>query len=214
MDVLKLRLSARTVTGKKVKRLRRGGVVPVHVYGAGIEPLPLQIEAQVLRRTLPRVGTNIPLSVEIEGREGANTCFVRDVQRHPVTEDVLHVDFMRVDVTRRIHADVPIVLVGEAPAVRRLGGTLLQPLQSLPVESLPMKIPAAIRMDISILEDFDQAIHVGDVPVDPDVTILADPDVLIARVIQPRIEVAEVGEAAEALEADVPEAQVVPEAQA
>ena len=116
MDVLSLRLSRRVLTRKKVKTLRRRGVVPVHVYGTKATPIALQVEAPILRRILPRVGTNIPLSVEIEGQEGSSICFVREIQRHPVTEDLLHVDFMRVDVSQTIRSEVPVLFEHGNPA--------------------------------------------------------------------------------------------------
>ena len=191
MDVISLKLSPRAVMGKKVKRLRRQGEVPVHLYGRDIQPGSFQIDAQVLRRILPRVGTNVPLSVEIEGQDGDNICFVREVQRHPVTEDVLHVDFMRVDVSRVVRAEVPIVLVGTSPAVRRLSGTLLQALQSILVESLPMNVPPSVQADISALDDFEKAIYVRDLAINPGVTLLTDVDELITRVSPPRIELAD-----------------------
>ena len=82
MDVPTLKLSPRSVTGKKVKTLRRAGLVPVHVYGRDAPPLSLQVDAQVLRRLLPRVGANIPLSVEVEDQEGEDICFVREAPFH------------------------------------------------------------------------------------------------------------------------------------
>ena len=191
MDVLSLKLSPRTVMGKKVKQLRRQGIVPVHLYGTDLAALALQIEARVLGRMLPRVGTNVPLSIEVEGQEGSDICFVRDVQRHPVTEDVLHVDFMRVDVTQTIRAEVPVVVEGTAPAVRLMGGTLLQPQLTILVESLPMNIPVAFHIDVSELDDFEKSIYVRDVTVDPSVNILVGPDELLARVSPPRIEAEE-----------------------
>lgn len=200
MDVLSLKLEPRSVTGKKVKALRRNGVVPVHVYGKGTEPMALQVESQVLQRMLTRVGTNVPLSVEIEGRKGENLCFVREVQRHPVTENLLHVDFMSVDVTQTVRAEVPLVLVGSPPAVRELGGTLLQPLQSLLVESLPMNVPASFEVDVNGLENFEMGIFVRDLEVGTGVSMVTDPDELVARVGAPRIEVEEVAEEEEELE--------------
>ena len=191
MDVVTLKLSPRSVTGKKVKRLRREGAVPVHVYGRGIESMALQTEANVLRRVLPQVGTNIPLSLELDGETGENICFVREVQRHPVTEDVLHVDFLRVDVSRAIQAEVPIALTGAAPAVRELGGTLLQPLLSLLVEALPMNVPASLEVDVSELDDFEKGVYVRDIALASTVTLITDSDDLIARVAPPRIEVEE-----------------------
>ena len=197
MDAVKVKLSSRTVIGKKVKTLRRKGIVPVHVYGSGVEPMSLQTDAQVLRRLLPQVGTNIPLSVEIEGNKGENICFVREVQRHPVTEDVLHVDFLRVDVAQTIQAEVPIVFVGEAPAARQMGGTLLQSLQSVLVEGLPMNIPPLVEIDVSGLGDFEKSIYISDLEIAADVTLITDTEELIARVSPPRVEVEEVVEEGE-----------------
>jgi len=191
MDVVTLKLSLRSVTGKKVKQLRRDGMVPVHVYGRGVESQALQAETQVLGRVLPRVGTNIPLSLELDGDKGENICFVREVQRHPVTEDVLHVDFLRVDVSRAIQTEVPITLAGTPPAVRELGGTLLQPLLSLLVEALPMNVPPSLELDVSDLDDFEKGVYVRDIELDATVTLITDPDELVARVSQPRIEVEE-----------------------
>ena len=188
MDVVTLKLSPRSVTGKKVKELRKSGQVPVHLYGRGIESQALQAEAHVLRRVLPQVGTNIPLSLELDA-EGENICFVREIQRHPVTEEVLHVDFLRVDVSRAIQAEVPIALSGSSPAVRELGGTLLQPLLSLLVEALPMDVPASLQVDVSQLDDFEKGIFVRDIELDPGVTLVSDPDEMVARVSPPRLEV-------------------------
>ena len=192
MDVQSLKLQPRAVIGKKVKALRRQGIVPVHMYGKGTEPLALQVENQVLQRVLTIAGTNIPLSVEVDGEEGDSLCFVREVQRHPVTEGLLHVDFMSVDVTETVQAEVPIVISGNAPAVLEMGGTLLQPLQSLLVESLPMNIPPSFEVNVSQLDDFEKGIFVRDVASAAEVTMVTDPDELIARVSAPRIEVDEV----------------------
>ncbi len=189
MDVVTLKLSPRSVTGKEVKRLRKSGQVPVHLYGRGIESQALQAEAHVLRRVLPQVGTNIPLSLELDGDEGESICFVREIQRHPVTEEVLHVDFLRVDVSRAIQAEVPIALTGSSPAVRDLGGTLLQPLLSLLVEALPMDVPASLQVDVSQLDDFEKGVFVRDIELGPAVTLINDPDEMVARVSPPRLEV-------------------------
>ena len=100
----------------------------MHVYGTNEAPQSLQGDIRVLNRLIPQIGTNIPVSVEVEGSD--SICFVREVQRHPVTEDLLHVDFIRVDVSQVTQAEVPVLLVGEAPATRQ-GGTLLLQLQTI-----------------------------------------------------------------------------------
>ena len=187
METVRIKLDPRTVIGKKVKRLRREGYVPVHVYGAGGEASVHQVEEQVLDRVLPQVGTNVPLMVQTEGRD-EDVCFVREVQRHPVFENVLHVDFLRVDVSRTIQSEVPVVITGVAPAVVNMGGTLLQPLQSIQVESLPLDVPGSFAVDVTELDDFEKAVYVRDIAVPVAVTVLTDPDDLLARVGAPRIE--------------------------
>ena len=192
MDVHSVKLSPRTQIGKKVSVLRRQGFVPVHVYGADIESAALQVEDKTLVRLLAQVGTNVPISVEYDGGDQKNICFVREVQRHPVTEEIIHVDFLRVDVSQKISAEVPVILDGTAPGVAQLGGVLLQNLQSLLVEALPMEMPSAFHVDITLLEDFEKTIVVGDVAATGDVTLLNDPEEMIARVAPPRIEVVEI----------------------
>ena len=188
MDVQTLNLDHRSITGKKVRQLRRQGVIPVHLYGADIEPVNLQVDDRTLNRMLLQVGTNVPVSLEFEGQEMENICFVREVQRNPVTEEVIHVDFLRVDVTKTISAEVPLSLVGTAPAVSQMAGTLLQNIQSLSIEALPMDMPAEIPVDVSVLVDFDASLVVSDVDVPGNVTVLNDPEDAIARVAPPRLE--------------------------
>ena len=199
MDVPTLKLDQRTLLGKKVRRLRRQGVIPVHVYGSGIEPANLQVDDRTLNRLLLQVGSNIPVSVEYEGQNEESICFVREIQRHPVNETVIHVDFLRVDVTQTVAAEVPVTLFGSSPAVTQMAGTLLQNIQSLSIEALPMNMPAEITVDISTLIDFDATLVVGDVEVPGNATVLNDPEDVIVRVAPPRLEV-EVEEEGEELE--------------
>ena len=188
MDAHTLKLERREVTGKKVKRLRRAGIIPAHVYGADIQPASLQADERELNRLLPQVGANIPVSVEYDGQDGENICFVREVQRHPVSDEVIHVDFMRVDVTRAVSAEVPLALVGTSAAVSQMAGTLLQSLQTLLIEALPMNMPAEIPVDISVLSELDSSLSVRDITVPGDVSVLNDPDDAVLRVAAPRLE--------------------------
>ena len=188
METPTVTLSPRMVTGKKVRFLRREGMVPVHFYGRGVDSLALQVEAATLRRVITSAGRNVPVRVSIDGRDGEEICFIRDAQRHPVSEDLLHVDFYRVDVDRVVRAEVPVIMDGEAPAVRNLGGVLLQPFNSLEVEALPLDMPAAFHVDVSELEDFEAAVRIGDISITGEVTILRGDQEVIARVAPPRIE--------------------------
>ncbi len=189
MDVATVKLDRRTVTGKKVRQLRRQGLIPVHVYGAGIKPANLQVDDRTLNRLLLQIGSNIPVSVVYEDQDEENICFVREVQRNPVTESVIHVDFLKVDVSRTVSTEVPLAIIGIAPAVTQMAGTLLQNVQSLLIEALPMDMPAEVPLDVSGLVDFDASVAVRDVQVPGNVIVLNNPDDVIARVAPPRLEV-------------------------
>jgi len=188
MDGLSLTVLPRAITGKKVSTLRRDGITPVHLYGSGIESQSLQADTAIIGKVITQAGTNVPINVVIEGQDSENICFVREVQFHPVTERLVHVDFIKVDVTKTIRADVPINIEGLAPAVRNLGGTLLQPLQSVTVEALPMDIPISYTLHADILVDFETNLYVRDLEISDTVEIINDDDDLVAGVVAPRIE--------------------------
>ena len=181
-------LSARQVFGKKVKALRREGFVPVHYYGSGIESQSLQASGPTLRKVVTEAGANIPVEVVVEGGTEGDICFVREVQWHPVNGSLLHVDFMHVDITERVTAEVPVVLTGQSEAVRELGGVIIQPFQTLPVDALPLNMPESITVDITPLQEFGDAVRVGDIEVEEGIEILRDDDDLLVTVQQPRIE--------------------------
>ena len=188
MDGLSLTVLPREITGKKVSTLRRDGITPVHLYGSGIESQALQADTAIIGKVITQAGTNVPINVVIEGQDSENICFVREVQFHPVTERLVHVDFIKVDVTKTIRADVPIAIEGIAPAVRNLGGTLLQPLQSVTVEALPMDIPISYTLQADMLVDFETNLYVRDLEISESVEIINDDDDLVAGVVAPRIE--------------------------
>ena len=188
MDGLSLTVLPREITGKKVSTLRRDGITPVHLYGSGIDSQSLQADTATIGKVITQAGTNVPVNIVIEGQNSENICFVREVQFHPVTERLVHVDFIRVDVTKTIRADVPIHVDGLAPAVRNLGGTLLQPLQSVTVEALPMDIPIVYTLQADSLVDFDTNLYVRDLDISDTVEIINDDDELVAGVVAPRIE--------------------------
>ena len=188
---LTLELEPRTVVGKQVRQLRRQGITPTHLYGMGIEPLNVQADSAAVQRIAVQAGGNIPISVTVKGHQKPYFAFIREVQRHPLTEAILHVDFYQVTMTEVMQAEVPIYLVGEAPAVRMLSGVLFQALHSFRVECLPLDVPQYVELDIAQLDDFEKALHVSDITVGDKVTVLNAPDEVIARVNAPRVAVGE-----------------------
>ena len=200
MENLILAVEKRTIVGKKVSSLRREGVTPLHLYGSGIVSQSLQCDTAVVGKLINQAGTNIPITLTVEGDTGENVCFVREVQYHPVTDRLVHVDFMKVDVNRVVRAQVPIAITGLSPAVRHMGGTLLQPLQTVTVEALPMNIPPSYSLDAELIIDFDTNLFVSDLESIDGVSIINDEGELVAGVVAPRIEAEleiEVGEGEE-----------------
>jgi large subunit ribosomal protein L25 len=203
MDSLTLEAEPRVVTGRKVAELRRMGITPIHIYGKGIESSSLQADSPSLQKVVVRAGGSVPVTLTVKGSTGSHLAFIREVQRHPMTEAILHVDFYQVSLAETMRAQVPIYLVGEAPAVRLHEGVVMQALHSLEVECLPLDVPQSVEVDISGLEDFEMAVHVYDVSFADSVTIITDSSDLIARVNPPRVVVEDIVPKAEGEEAEI-----------
>ena len=188
MNNLNLSVSKREVTGKKVSELRNSGLTPVHMYGPEIESSSLECDAAILDRVINDAGNNIPVTVDVENGAQGNLCFIREVQYHPVTNKVLHVDFMKVQEGRPVRAQVPVSVEGTSPAVRTMGGTLLQPLQTLTVEALPLEIPEIIILEAELLIDFETNLYVSDIELGDNVSIINETSEMVASVVAPRVE--------------------------
>ena len=201
MPDLELQVLPREVLGKKVKVLRRQGMTPANIYGHGVESRAVQAETSVLVHLLRTAGRNAIISLQVQGEGAPRPVMVRAAQRNPVTDRLLHIDFYQVSLTEKMRAEVPVILVGTAPAVTDLDGVLLQGLDSVSVEALPGDIPAHLEVDVSRLEQFDDSIHVRDLVLGPNVTLLTDLEPVIAKVAAPRL-VAELEAEAAAAEAE------------
>lgn len=207
MEREELKTSRREINGKKVRFLRREGLTPANLYGPGIESVPLQADTAVVKRMLYKVGRNALVSLRIDGDKKSRMVMVRDIQRDPLNGSLLHVDFFQVEMTHKVRADVSLVFVGEAPAAKSRRAMLIESLSQLHVEALPADLPSHIEVDLSVLVEIDQAIHVRDISAGDGVEVLTDPDQVIARVMESKAEaVEEVAEEAEAAEEEEGEA--------
>jgi len=172
--------------GKKVGRLRRAGIIPVHLYGPGIESRALQCAARQLIPILAAAGASSPISVSIEGEQGSHLAFAREIQWDPTRDTVLHVDLLAADVSRTVTAQVNIVFVGEAPGAVRTGGNISQLLFSIDVSALPLDMPAQAEVDLAVMTSDDSVIRAGDIPLPSEVSLLTDPEEMVARIDVPR----------------------------
>jgi large subunit ribosomal protein L25 len=182
MEQIELKTQKREVIGKKVKSLRREGLVPAVLYGHETDSIPLQVEERELDRVLTQAGEHRLIALKIGRARKPHMALTRDVQWDVISGRPLHVDFYAVVMTEKITTAVPLVLVGEAPAADQAGVILLQGLDEVEIECLPGDLPEAIEVDLGGLEEIDQAIYVKDLQVPLDVEILTDGEEIVAKV--------------------------------
>ena len=182
-----LSAAPRAVLGKKVRRLRREGLLPANVYGRGLESTAIQLNGRDFRRAIRQAGIRSMFELAIEGEAGSRHVLVRALDREGGAGDPIHVDFYQVDLNRPIQTTAIIHLTGTAPAVSDLGGTLLQNLETIAIRCLPLDIPEAIELDVTPLATFDVSLTVGDLNAPDGVEVLAAPDIGVATVDAPRL---------------------------
>lgn len=188
MEEVVLNASPRSVTGKQVKQLRREGRLPAVVYGKGVDPINITLDAHSASMTLASVTPSQLLTVVIDGKK--HNVLVRERQRHPVSGKLLHVDFLEISMKEKLRASVLVAIEGEAPAIDN-GYNLVTGIESLMVEALPRDLPDRISVDISNLSEVGDAIHVRDIVLGSKVEVLTDPDEMIVLVTAPAAAVVE-----------------------
>ncbi len=184
MEELKLSAAKRDVLGKRNRFLRRQGITPAHLFGHSIESQSLQCDTTELKKILAHAGETRIISLTVEGDKQPKNVFVREIQRNALGKHLLHVDFYQVRKGQKMQVAVPIVLVGESPAMKGKGRMLAHGITELSIECLPEKVPPQIEIDVSILEELEQSICVKDIVLDPDITVHADPEQMLVKVTE------------------------------
>jgi large subunit ribosomal protein L25 len=212
MDKIELKVASREILGKRVKHLRRQGITPVHVFGHGIESLALQCDTKELERVLSRAGQTRLIDLKLAKEKKPRTVVVREFARDWRRGELVHVDFYQVKMEEKIRLEIPVVLIGEAPALKAKTNMLDHELGTFTVECLPAKIPGSIEVDISSLTELDQAIRVKDITLDKDITVLNNPDLVVAKISLRPVEKIEEKVVEEVVEAEAEAAEEVAEA--
>ena len=182
MEQIELKTTNREILGKKVRFLRRQGITPVHLFGHGIKSMSLQCDTAELHRVLAEAGQTQLISLKLDKEKRPRNVIVREVQIEPRKEELLHVDFYEVKMAEQVRVEVPVVLVGEAPALKLKENMLVHELNTLTIECLPANIPTSVEADIASLTESDQAVRVKDIELGEGVTVLNDPGVVVARI--------------------------------
>jgi large subunit ribosomal protein L25 len=214
MKSLQLNADRRNILGKKTRFLRRRGTTPTHLFGHNIESLALECQTAELDHIIGQAGLTRLIDLKIDSEKQAKKVIIREIQRNSISGQLLHVDFFQIKLTEKMKADIPIVLIGEAPALKEKGRIVSQSLAHLGVESLPDKLPPQIEIDLSSLTELGQAIHVSDIVLDPAVTATTDPERLVVKIAE--VAAARVEEEVEAEEEELTaeEAEAKAEAEA
>ncbi|MFO8071413.1 MAG: 50S ribosomal protein L25 [Polyangia bacterium] len=190
MKFTKLEARLRRDTGKgPTRRMRREGLVPAVIYGPGTESVSIAVEPLALTHALSGpLRTNTVLNIDVDDAPAKLPdeihAIVRDYQYHPVSRELLHVDFFLVDVERAIDVEVPLIAVGRS-AGEQLGGTLTQPYRRLPVTCLPPDIPASVEYDITEVE-LNESVQVKDLSIPEGVEVALEPETTVLAVVTPR----------------------------
>lgn len=194
-EQIELNVARRTVFGKQVVKLRRQGVVPANIYGHGLDSTAVQADERELRQVIRRAGVNTLVTLNMAG-EAAVPVFVREVEIHPTSDRMLHVEFYQVNMSEKVSVEVPVHMVGTSPAVEMYGAMPLLSMTHLNVECLPAAVPHSIQVDISELRSIGDAVLVGDLRLPDGVEAHNGPEETVVRLVgQQGEEAAAAGEA-------------------
>ncbi len=178
----KLSVQPRQVFGKKVRALRRDGIVPGNIFGPATDSTAVQLGRVEFKRLFKEVGETELIDVLIEGEKDSRPVLISDVQLDPVSHEPIHVDCYQVNLKEKVEVEVPLEMIGEAPAVREKGAVFLQVLDALTVKALPTEIPHQIEVDISGLVDYGDSLLVKDLVIPEGTEVVTDGEEVVARV--------------------------------
>ncbi len=186
MDQLTLNAEPRSTSGSRpARRMRRDGKVPAVVYGRDVQATPVSVDARDLYAALrTEAGLNALINLQVDGQEILTVA--REVQRHPVRGEVIHLDFVNISLTEAIEAEVGIDIEGTPRGVADDGGVMELVRNSVLIEALPTAIPSGITLDVSALQIGD-SLKVSDLPEIDGVTYVEDEDATIVTVLAPRL---------------------------
>jgi large subunit ribosomal protein L25 len=211
MSELSVEVQPRDQTGSvAARRLRREGIVPAVVYGGGKDTVPISVDSRVLRDLFKQAGSdNAVFLLKLAGSDGKQRhCMVHEIELDPITRRILHVDFLRIDLTEKVKVMVAIELTGVPDGVKNEGGILDTVLREVEVECLPTVIPRHLDADVSALRIGDH-VEAGDLVLPDGVELLEDPHRVLASVIAPRLPEEEEEEEEDLIEAELEEPEVV-----
>lgn len=187
MKNLKLAAKTREVVGKKVEALRKQGKIPAVLYGHNVKPVNLVVDYPAFEKIYREAGESTLVDLVIDDKEPVKV-LIQDHQLDPRTNQFIHVDLHQIRMDEKLHTDIILEFIGESPAVKGYGGILVTNLDHVEVECLPKDLVHEIKVDLSALKTFEDSIHISDIEIPAGITILNDPEDMVALVQPPRTE--------------------------
>jgi len=173
----------RTIVGRKVKQLRKTGLVPAGIFGKTITSQNIQLKSKDFLKLIKTIGESSLIYLQVKGDNTEKPVLVRELTSDPVSDELLHVSFNQVSLKEKVAATVSIEITGESPAERDKLGILVQQLDQVDIEALPTDIPEGFTIDATILAEVNSTITVGDLVVDKSkITITTDSESIIAKI--------------------------------
>jgi len=188
MGKIVLEASKRDIFGRKVKVLRSQGMLPANVYGKKVKSLAIAVLANDFIKAFKVAGATNLIELKVESEDKSRQVLATNLQKDPVTDQPIHIDFHQVDLTVKVVVAVPIEVHGEAPAVKEKGAVLIRLLDEVEVEALPQDLPDRIDVDVSGLTEFDDSIQIKDLKVSEKVTLKAPAEEAVVMVQEPKKE--------------------------
>ncbi len=180
-----IEVKTKTQTAEETRGL---GLIPAVLYGQEDGAISVAVDKLAFEKLYGEAGESSLVDLSVAGGKGAVKVLIQDIQRDPVKGDITHVDFMRINMNKEMHATLPINFVGESLAVKELGGTLIKSLQELDIKCLPKDLVSHIDMDLSVLKTFDDIVHIKELVVPAGITIMENPETVVAKVAAPLTE--------------------------
>lgn len=184
--MLELKATQRTIQGKAVKQLRAQGRLPAVIYGYGINPMNVEVETPAFLKIFKDAGNSSLVSIALESQKAPMSVLIQSVQRDPVSDVVLHVDFHTVNLNETITADIPLVFDGIPPAVKEMGGILVKSIDHIEIECLPSNLVHELHVDLSGLKTYDDVVLVKDIAIPSTITVHTSLEEVVATVQPPR----------------------------
>jgi len=187
MTKIILKSKERVITGRKVKKYRKDGLVPAVLYGHKIKSQNLWIDFLTFEKVYKLAGENTIIELDTEDGKKVNT-LIQEVQIDPIKGNFSHIDFFQIKMDEKIETEIPLTFIGESPAVKEMAGILIKNMDEITVSCLPGDLPKEFIVDISKLKTFEDHLKISDLDISEKVKVLVELGTIVASVVPPRSE--------------------------